>query len=429
MNRPTRTLSLLATLSILALGAQADPESAGALGPDLFLGKPVVAENVTVWPVYSNSAAEPLPDQDFIPLEEAQAKKWAIVRETGAPNAATRAAQSRNARPAQNQPVPNLPAQNPAPPGPNPPAQPEPQNPPADPGPPNQAVPPQPRAEPQIPVPNPAAQQIVQADVGGSVNELVIENVGEKPILVLAGTVLKGGKQDRQIAQDFIVPPKKTVPVGAYCIEHGRWTATRDGVENQGLFLAQKSLSNADVRLSGQYKESQQEVWSNVAATNGALGNAPASGTLLATIEDGDKDAVARRARLQKAVRERFEALAKEPKAPSGLAYAVDGKVREIRTFTHPRVFARYVETLSNTIALEGDIAQRKAVAAKAAVFDKPAEAKQVTELVQATANLKEEQTRNRAGNDARFRKGEKAWNSETRESPKAAPATKSWAQ
>ena len=42
-------------------------------------------------------------------------------------------------------------------------------------------------------------------------NTLVIENKGDVPIYVLAGTVVKGGKQDRQIGQDFIIEGKKTV--------------------------------------------------------------------------------------------------------------------------------------------------------------------------------------------------------------------------
>src|SRR4029079_8804388 len=87
-----------------------------------------------------------------------------------------------------------------------------------------------------------------RAGGGGEVNRLVIDNKGDKAIFVLAGTLVKGGKQDRQIAQDFIIPPGKTVPVDAFCVEHGRWTANREGKGTDGLFEAQKVLAVKEVR-------------------------------------------------------------------------------------------------------------------------------------------------------------------------------------
>jgi hypothetical protein len=71
--------------------------------------------------------------------------------------------------------------------------------------------------------------------------------------LVLAGTLLKGGKQGRQVGQDFIVPRKKTVAAEAFCVEQGRWTARRNGKDTRGIFRAKKSLAAKKVRESAQY--------------------------------------------------------------------------------------------------------------------------------------------------------------------------------
>ena len=60
------------------------------------------------------------------------------------------------------------------------------------------------------------AAEVREVDGGGSVNTLVIENKGTTPVYVLAGTVVKGGKQDRQIGQDFIIDSKQTTPVDAF---------------------------------------------------------------------------------------------------------------------------------------------------------------------------------------------------------------------
>jgi hypothetical protein len=58
-----------------------------------------------------------------------------------------------------------------------------------------------------------------------SVNELAIENVSSEDIYVQSGDIVKGGKQDRMMAQDFIVPPKSgRMPISAFCVEHGRWS-------------------------------------------------------------------------------------------------------------------------------------------------------------------------------------------------------------
>src|SRR5262249_55934493 len=120
---------------------------------------------------------------------------------------------------------------------------------------------------------------------GAQVNQLVIENRGDVPILVLAGTVVKGGKQDRQIGQDFIIGKRQTVPVDAFCVEHGRWNASRQGVATGGAFQSLKTLAVGQVRQAGQYEHDQGRVWDNVKAANKVAGKESASDTLTALLE------------------------------------------------------------------------------------------------------------------------------------------------
>lgn len=102
---------------------------------------------------------------------------------------------------------------------------------------------------------------------GGTVNQLVIENKGTVPVFVIAGTVVKGGNQDRQIGQDFIIEPKKETPVDAFCVEHGRWNGQRNGQYTSGRFDSSGVVATSKVRAAGQYKKSQSELWSNVSST------------------------------------------------------------------------------------------------------------------------------------------------------------------
>ena len=59
----------------------------------------------------------------------------------------------------------------------------------------------------------------------GDVEELVIRNLGDREVFIQAGDIVKGGKQDRVLTVSMIVPPHSgDIPVGAFCVEEGRWS-------------------------------------------------------------------------------------------------------------------------------------------------------------------------------------------------------------
>jgi ARG and Rhodanese-Phosphatase-superfamily-associated Protein domain len=190
---------------------------------------------------------------------------------------------------------------------------------------------------------------------GASVGTLVIENKGEVPVYVLAGTIVKGGKQDRQIGQDFIIGSKQTVPIDAFCVEHGRWNGVREGSKTGGKFTTIKQLANADVRIAGQYKGDQSEVWSKVSEVNAANKKSSKSDSLLATADDAEVKR--ERDGLTKRVLADLDAVA--PKgAVVGYAYAVGGQVKGARWFAHNRVFSMFREALVNTAVVDALTAQ-----------------------------------------------------------------------
>ena len=58
------------------------------------------------------------------------------------------------------------------------------------------------------------------------VNQLVLVNNSKRPLLLLAGEIVTGGKQDRVIGKDRLVPPQsEPVDLGVFCVEPGRWVA------------------------------------------------------------------------------------------------------------------------------------------------------------------------------------------------------------
>jgi ARG and Rhodanese-Phosphatase-superfamily-associated Protein domain len=73
----------------------------------------------------------------------------------------------------------------------------------------------------------------------GSVNELQIENSGDEDIFIQSGDIVKGGRQDRVLTMSFVLPPKSgVVPLAAFCVEHGRWSAR--GNESVAMFGCQR---------------------------------------------------------------------------------------------------------------------------------------------------------------------------------------------
>ena len=101
-----------------------------------------------------------------------------------------------------------------------------------------------------IPLHEAMAKKLVRVSETGSVQRLIIENLGDDPVYLQAGDILKGGRQDRVVTNDVVLPPKSgPVSFGAYCVERGRWS--RRGRESAGSFSsAETALPTRSLRLA-----------------------------------------------------------------------------------------------------------------------------------------------------------------------------------
>jgi hypothetical protein len=94
---------------------------------------------------------------------------------------------------------------------------------------------------------------------GAQVNQLVLVNRGKKSLLLLAGEVVSGGKQDRIIGKDRIIPiGAQPLPLDVFCVEHSRWT--NDGA----TFAAAKTMVHPTVREQAAVDQDQNKVWAAV---------------------------------------------------------------------------------------------------------------------------------------------------------------------
>jgi len=103
---------------------------------------------------------------------------------------------------------------------------------------------------------------------GDQVNTLVLVNHSKKPLLLLAGEIVTGGKQDRVIAKDRIVPPDADpIDLSVFCIEPGRWTGASDSFGASNKSSAESFMVQPSVRINAMAKKDQQEVWNSVHGT------------------------------------------------------------------------------------------------------------------------------------------------------------------
>jgi len=93
---------------------------------------------------------------------------------------------------------------------------------------------------------------------GASVNQLVLINRSKRPLLLLAGELVSGGKQDRIIGKDRLVPVgSKPLPLDVFCVEHGRWSSGAS-------FTDAKTIVHPSVREQATLQRDQGRVWNAV---------------------------------------------------------------------------------------------------------------------------------------------------------------------
>jgi len=104
---------------------------------------------------------------------------------------------------------------------------------------------------------------------GAQVNRLVLVNNSDRPLLLLAGEIVTGGKQDRVVGKDRIVPGNSDpVDLSVFCVEPGRWTGTSaqfGGIASgnaKSPYVTQ--MAQPSVRSKAMADKDQQKVWSEV---------------------------------------------------------------------------------------------------------------------------------------------------------------------
>jgi hypothetical protein len=236
----------------------------------------------------------------------------------------------------------------------------------------------------------------------GGVNNVRIVNMTGKPVLILGGEMVFGGRQDRIFATDTIIPPttgKATsgkngsggTSVQVFCVEAGRWgsgsspgarcgsfslgkkrTVLKSSENNGGSSMASyDNLTNRDLSViaaaascGNGNSNGQGDVWSHVSKVNGKLGTSNSTSTYRGNLM---KSKVRKKA--DKLMKPMTKAFLRDAEI-LGYACAINGEVLYVDLFCDSRLAAQYRYRLLKSYALEAMVRGKEDTGKEATLED-----------------------------------------------------------
>lgn len=211
-----------------------------------------------------------------------------------------------------------------------------------------------------LPLARALEEKMVVVRETGTVSRLTIENLSDREVYVQAGEIVKGGRQDRVLSTDLVLPPRSgRVDVASLCVESGRWQ--RRGTEAADRFSSSgSSLAHKDLKYSN-YLGLQNGVWENVERVqhklssnlSGEVRGAQSASSLQLTLESD---------RVRKGVLGYVRALVPLVEAHPdavGYAFAIGGELNSAELYASPALFRELWPKLVRASAVEA-VAERR---------------------------------------------------------------------
>ncbi|MCA9520754.1 MAG: hypothetical protein KC609_07270 [Myxococcales bacterium] len=191
----------------------------------------------------------------------------------------------------------------------------------------------------------------------GRVNRVLVTNRSDRELFIMGGEVIVGGKQDRVVQKDVLIPPhSEDVAVPVFCVEKGRWSG------KSYSFRSSQQLVDLNLRSKAMFSN-QGQVWHEVNRKN----------ALMKTTSNTDTyQGVLRSRRLQKELAPRLARLSAALRRVSGVAgviVAINGKVKAVDVFYSPALFGRIRDKVVRSYLVEA-LSLTNARAAKVPLSD-----------------------------------------------------------
>lgn len=189
----------------------------------------------------------------------------------------------------------------------------------------------------------------------GSVGELIIENPSDVEIYIQSGDIVKGGKQDRVLSFDVIVPSRSGgMRVKSFCVERGRWS--QRGGEAAGRFsTSANAVATQDLKLALRKAGSQQAVWANVAKAQEKLA-ANVGGSVRSSRSESSLQLSLEDSRVKKQANRyirRLSGIIDGKRDVVGYAFAINGKVNSVDIYACNALFRKLWPKLLEATAIE----------------------------------------------------------------------------
>lgn len=217
------------------------------------------------------------------------------------------------------------------------------------------------------------------------VNRLVLINNSKRPLLLLAGEIVTGGKQDRVIGKDRIVPPESDpVDLSVFCVEPGRWVASSDHFATSGATYASGSggavagashgmMAQPSVRAKAMGDKDQSQVWAEVRKQQQSMAVEVAASAPPVSTQEIQSTSSYARVMENKDVKEKvdeiaapiernYESLIKQlrDRKAVGVVVAVNGRIIWSDIFASTELLEKYWPKLVRSYASEAVVSRAK---------------------------------------------------------------------
>jgi len=188
-----------------------------------------------------------------------------------------------------------------------------------------------------------------------SVNQPQVENLSGEDLYIQSGEIVKGGKQDRVLQDDVILPAASgKVNVTSFCVEQGRWT--RRGSESaQAFAAAPTAIASPEMKRAVKATARQADVWAEVSAAQGRLAatlGAPVKSAISQSSYQLTMEAPKVR-QTADAFKEELSDLAAKHRDSLGFVMAVNGKVTGAELYATHELFGKLWPKLLESAAVE----------------------------------------------------------------------------
>jgi len=200
---------------------------------------------------------------------------------------------------------------------------------------------------------------------GAQVNQLVLVNNSKRPLLLLAGEIVTGGKQDRVIGKDRIVPAEsEPIDLGVFCVEPGRWVAKSANFGALGGNMAAPS-----VRMRAMKDKDQQQVWDSVRSAQNNITAGMTTSEAVEVQSTSSYAVVMENAQVQRKldklaapIEHDYSKLIRELRDRNavGVVVAVDGEIIWADIFASTQLLEKYWPKLIRSYATDAMVSQAK---------------------------------------------------------------------